>query len=188
MQSLASRVSWRSLGACRLIPSEEVLPDTLYGAERSSLRDGMRGRRPTLLAHLFFDGIAALSHIAVRVIVMYSNQTISKRLKELDITQKIASVEAYQAQREDVQQLVYAFWNHAPPLGICGIPRRMLIDVDEFGVTIERCNRKKGWALKVFRVLKDGHYGHGQKITVLFAIEPGDPNLPPHVYGSIQWP
>ena len=64
----------------------------------------------------------------------------------------------------------------------------MLIDVDEFGVTIERCNRKKGWALKVFRVRKDGHYGHGQKITVLFAIEPGDPTLPPHVYDSIQWP
>ena len=119
---------------------------------------------------------------------MYSNQTISKRLKELDITKKIASVEAYQAQTERVQRRVYAFWNHAPPLGICGIPRRMLIDVDEFGVTIERCNRKKGWALKVFRVRKDGHYGHGQKITVLFAIEPGDPTLPPHVYDSIQWP
>ena len=35
---------------------------------------------------------------------MYSNQTISKRLKELDITKKIASVEVYQAQREHVQQ------------------------------------------------------------------------------------
>ena len=91
---------------------------------------------------------------------IYSNQTISKRLKELDITQKIASVEAYQAQAEAVQRHVYAFWNHPPPFGICGIPRRMLINVDEFGVSIERCNRKKGWALKVFPVRKDGHYGH----------------------------
>ncbi len=65
----------------------------------------------------------------------------------------------------------------------------MLIDVDEFGVMIERYNRKKGWALNhVFWVRKDGHYGHGQKITVLFAIEPGDPNLPLNVYGSVEWP
>ncbi len=32
----------------------------------------------------------------------------------------------------------------------------------------------------------DGHYGHGKKITVLFAIEPGDPGLAPQVYGSVE--
>jgi len=40
----------------------------------------------------------------------------------------------------------------------------------------------------VFRVRKDGHYKHGSKITVLFGIEPGDPNLPPHARGSLQNP
>ena len=64
----------------------------------------------------------------------------------------------------------------------------MLIDVDKFWMTIERCNRNKGWVLKLFRVRKDGHYGHGKKLTVLFAIEPGDLILPPHVYGSIKNP
>ncbi len=64
----------------------------------------------------------------------------------------------------------------------------MLINVYEFSARIERCNRKKGWALKVFWVRKDGHYGHGQKITILFAIEPGDLNLPPNLYGSVEWP
>jgi len=112
---------------------------------------------------------------------MYSSQQNSKHLKELGITKKIASVEAYQAQAEAVQRRVYCFWNRAPPLGIFQVPRRMLIDVDEFGVTIERCNRKKGWALKLFRVRKDGHYGHREKLTVLFAINPGDPRPPPHV-------
>ena len=34
---------------------------------------------------------------------MYSDQQISERLKELGITKKIASVEAYQAQTEAVQ-------------------------------------------------------------------------------------
>jgi hypothetical protein len=119
---------------------------------------------------------------------MYSSQQISKRLKELAITKKIASVEAYQAQTEAVQHRVFSIWNRAPPLGIFQVPRRMLIDVDKFGVTIERCKRKKGWALKLFRVRKDGHYGHGQKLTVLFAIEPGDPALPANVYGSVEHP
>ena len=50
------------------------------------------------------------------------------------------------------------------------------------------CNRTGGWALSVFRVRKDGHYHFGAKITVLFAIEPGDPRLPPHVRGSVQRP
>ena len=63
-----------------------------------------------------------------------------------------------------------------------------LIDVDEFGVTFERCNRKYGWAPKFSRVRKDGHYGHGTKITVLFAIEPGDPTLPENARGSLQNP
>jgi hypothetical protein len=35
---------------------------------------------------------------------------------------------------------------------------------------------------------KDGHYHHGAKITVLFAIEPGGPRLPPHVRRSVQCP
>jgi len=119
---------------------------------------------------------------------MYSSQQISKCLKELDITKKIASVEVYQAQTEAVQHRVFCFWNQAPPLGIFQVPWRMLIDVDEFGVTIERCNRKKGWALKLFPVRKDGHYGHDQKLTILFAIEPGDPTLPANVCGSVGHP
>jgi hypothetical protein len=115
---------------------------------------------------------------------VYSNQQISKHLKELDITWKIASIEAYQAQLEAVQHHVFCFWNCAPLLGICGIPWRILIDVDEFGISIERCNQKGGWTLKVFWVKNNGHYyySHGQKINLLF------PRPPPHGYGSIEHP
>ena len=113
---------------------------------------------------------------------------ISKRLAELEITKKRASTEAYQAQREDVRFRVWSFFNCPSPLGIFQVPRRKLIDVDEFGITMEKCNRTGGWALSVFRVRKDGHYHFGAKITVLFAIEPGDPRLPPHVRGSVQRP
>ncbi len=51
---------------------------------------------------------------------------------------------------------------------------------------LKRCNRTSSWALKVFQVQKDGHYGHGKKITVLFVIEPGNPASAPQVYGSVK--
>jgi hypothetical protein len=61
--------------------------------------------------------------------------------------------------------------------------------MDEFGATLGRCNCTGGWAVKVLHVRKDGcHYHHGIKITIIFAIEPGDPALPPHVRGSLEHP
>ena len=119
---------------------------------------------------------------------LYSRQAISNRLKDLDITRKKASTEGYQTQRPDVEFRVWSFWNCPPPAGVLGVPRRKLIDFDEFGVSLEKCNRTGGWAVKVLRVRKDGHYHHGVKITVIFAIEPGDPRLPPHVRGSVDRP
>ncbi len=41
--------------------------------------------------------------------------------------------------------------------------------------------RQGGGAVKVLCVQKDGHYYHGAKITIIFAIEPGDAGLAPHV-------
>jgi hypothetical protein len=42
--------------------------------------------------------------------------------------------------------------------------------------------------LEDFCMRKDEHYHLGAKITVLFAIEPGGPRLPPHVCGCVQCP
>ena len=119
---------------------------------------------------------------------LYSNQCISERLKDLAVTRKKASIEAYQALNEDVQLRVYTFWNYPLPLGIFQVPLFRLIDFDEFGVTLLRCNCSFRWALKVFCVRKDGHYKVGRTITILFAIEPGDLALPPHVRGGVANP
>ena len=40
----------------------------------------------------------------------------------------------------EVQFGVFTYWNCPPPLGIFEVRRRKLIDIDEFGVTLERCN------------------------------------------------
>ena len=105
---------------------------------------------------------------------LYSIDVISKRLAKLEITKKRASTEAYQAQRDNIQFRVWSFWNCPSPLGIFEVPQRKLIDVDEFGITLEKCNRIGGWVFKVFCILrKDGHYHHSAKITIIFAIELG---------------
>ncbi len=119
---------------------------------------------------------------------LYYIQRISLRLKELEITKKKALIEVYQTQESDVQFWVWGFWNHPPLHGIFEVPRGKLIDVDEFGVSLEKCNCMGGWAVKVLRVRKDGHYHHGIKMTVIFAMEPGDPALPLNVRGSFDPP
>ena len=119
---------------------------------------------------------------------LYSRQAISNCLQDLDVTRKKASTEGYQTQRPDVEFRVCGFWNCPPPLGVLGVPRWKLLDFDEFGVSLEKCNRTGGWAVKVLRVRKDGHYHHGAKITVIFAVKPGDPRLAPHDRGSVKCP
>jgi hypothetical protein len=119
---------------------------------------------------------------------LYSRQAISQQLAELDRTKKVLSTEGYQTQHPDVQFCVWGFWNCHPPLGVFQVPRRKLLDVDKFGLTFEKCNRTSGWAVTVHRVRKDGHYHHGMKMTIIFAIEPGDPALPAHVPGSVERP
>jgi hypothetical protein len=35
---------------------------------------------------------------------------------------------------------VFTYWNCPPPLGIFEVRRQKIIDIGEFGVTLERCN------------------------------------------------
>lgn len=119
---------------------------------------------------------------------LYSRQDISSRMKDLDLTKKVASTEAYQAFEPRNVLRVQLFWSQPPPLGVRTIARRKFIDADEFGIAIQKCNRKSGHAYVSVRIRKPGHYCRDTKLTVLFAVEPGDPRLPPHMDGSVQKP
>ena len=70
---------------------------------------------------------------------LYSKQRNSEHLDDLEITKKKASIKAFQASSAEVQFRVFTYWN-CPPLGIFEVRQRKLIDIDEFGVTLERCN------------------------------------------------
>jgi hypothetical protein len=119
---------------------------------------------------------------------LYSRSTISRRLKELKYSRKVASVEAYQAFLPANLLKKERFFAMPPPLGVNGLERRSLVDADECAIFLEKVNRRKGLAHTTIRVRKPGHYGKGKKLTVILFIEPGNPALPAHVAGSIANP
>ena len=119
---------------------------------------------------------------------VYTRGQVSKRMKEMEITRKVGSTEAYEAFTPDCVLRVELFWTRPPPLGVASIERRRFIDVDEFGVCLNKCNRKRGYSVSFYRVRKPGHYARTAKLTVLLGIEPGDPQVPPHIDGSVEKP
>lgn len=135
---------------------------------------------------------ASLDEMAIHIYneggELYSQAVVSKRLQELEVTKKKTSTEAYQANTPTNRSKVRIFFNCPPPLGIFGMPRYKLIDIDEFCITLEKCNRTGGWMLKCYRIRKDGHYKVGNKLTCLLGIEPGDPRIPAGQRGSVENP
>ena len=100
----------------------------------------------------------------------------------------MASTEAHQAFDPRNVFKAQVFWTCPPPLGVVGIPRCKLIDVDEAGLSLEKLNSKKGRGCMGLRVRKRGHYTRDKKVCVRIAISPGDPALPAHAYGSVANP
>ena len=119
---------------------------------------------------------------------VYTRNDVSKRMKDIQMTRKVASTEAYQAFLPNNLLRLYLFFTGPPPVGLVGVPRRKCIDFDEFAITLEKCNSKQGFALEGHRIRKSGHYTKSAKLSVILAAEPGDPRLPPAIYGSIQRP
>jgi hypothetical protein len=139
---------------------------------------------------------------------LYSRSTISRRRMEMKNSRKVAdSVEAYQAFDLPANILQKErFVTLPPPLGVHGLARRSLVDAGERVIYLEqkkivhrRRRRRTGLlpaaahtttTTTTIRVRKPGqeYHGKGQKLTVIYFIEPGDPALPAPVAGSIANP
>ncbi len=135
----------------------------LYRMTRMSNCTVISGNHMTLMATFLIaypdavaDKIAAF--LFNRTGHLYCNQSIYRWMKELWITKKKASIDAYQHLSERVQFCVWAFWNCLPGLGIVGIPCRKFIYDDKFSISLEKANRKFSWAPTCYQIRKDGHY------------------------------
>jgi transposase len=110
-------------------------------------------------------------------------------LRKLGYTQKVTSTVAYQAFTQVNLDRRRLFWTRPWPVGIHGIPRRQLIDADEFGLHLNAANRKYGSAPIGLKIRKPGNYDHGTfKLTIILAIETGNPDIPAGDIGSISNP
>ena len=120
---------------------------------------------------------------------IFSEKDVSLALKKLGYTTKVTSTIAYQAftERNINQRCLY--WNQPWPLGIHGIPRRLLIDAEEFGLHLNSANRKYGSSPRGMKIRKPGNYDRGTfKLTFILVVETGDPAIPAGVIGSVSNP
>ena len=102
---------------------------------------------------------------------VYSRQDISKREGELGLSRKVGSTTAYQAFTPEALMRKQIFWTSGYPYGIVGTLRQLLVDIDEAGFWLETCNRRRGKAVSFRRVREAGPYGHGEKWTLILAID-----------------
>ena len=120
---------------------------------------------------------------------VYTRVQITNRCNELNITRKRSSKEAYDAFSPRSLEKLYLFQTHPPPLGVFGIPIWRLIDIDETGFYLSDCGSNYGRGYSCCRVRVPAHYTRKEaKLNVLAGIEAGNPNLPPHVDGSVERP
>ena len=128
--------------------------------------------------------------IASRGGKVYSRKQFYARCRELGITKKKSSLEARQAYTPRNLLRNELFWTRQPPLGIHGLPKYSLCDTDEAGFTLQSVETKYGQGYCSMRVQDVGHYTRTNRdyFLLLMTVEPGNPNLPDEVYGSIANP
>ena len=102
---------------------------------------------------------------------VYERSMILRRDLDLNLTKKRGSTTAAQALTEKNVHRRIRYWTMPHPVGIHGTPRHELIDVDECGIWLGKANRTSGKAFKGCRVREPGPYGHGDKWTLVMAID-----------------
>ena len=120
---------------------------------------------------------------------IFNEMAISRALRKLGYTTKITSTVAYQAFTTRNLIRRQQFWNEPWPVGIHGTPRQRVIDADEFGLHLNAANKKYGSSPKGLAIRKPGNYDRGDfKLTILLAVETGDPAIPAGQIGSVSNP
>ena len=120
---------------------------------------------------------------------LYSQQDISSRCNDIRVTRKRASLESSYAYSPRNIIRTRQFWNEGPRVGVHGVPRHRLIDVDEASFCLKKVEKKYGRAFRACRVRDIANYKRGSlTLNLLMAVEPGDPNLAPNQLGSIRFP
>ena len=120
---------------------------------------------------------------------VYERFAIYKRLKEMEITRKKGSIEAFEGYSDANLNREFSFFNSPPRAGVQGVRRYRLIDIDEARFSLKGSQSKYGWAGKPFRVRDRGHYKRNMaSVNLIMGVEPGNPDLPAHVRGSVDKP
>ena len=107
----------------------------------------------------------------------YSHSQLQRAENLLGLTRKNGSTTAQLAYHPDNLQKRDLYWTQPPPLGVAGVPRQNMIDIDEAGFKLEHSNRKFGKTPTALRCSQEGAYGRDEKLNLLLAIS-GDENDP----------
>ena len=119
----------------------------------------------------------------------YSRQDVSKRLKELNITRKKCSLEAYQAFTPRNLLRARLFWERGPRIGVQGVRRFRLTDTDEAKFSLIKVESKRGWGYRAQRVRDCGYYSKNPaSVNLIMTVEAGNPYLDRDVRGSTYNP
>ena len=70
-----------------------------------------------------------------------------------------------------------------------GFPRQHLIDADKFGLHLNAANSKYDSSPMGMRIRKPSNYDRGSfKLTIILAVEAGDPTIAPGLPGLLTKP
>ena len=102
--------------------------------------------------------------------VIYSRVDITNVEKLLDMTRVRGSTTAHQALLPHNLLRRFMFWNRPPPVGVFGVNRNRLVDIDECGIFLTTANRNYGKCYKGLRVRESGPYGYDEKWTLILGV------------------
>ena len=126
----------------------------------------------------YYECIAFIANEA-SIVRIFNEKNISRALCGLSYTSKVALTVAYQVFTQRNYLWRQIFWTRPWPAGIFGMPRKRVIDIDEFGLHLNSANKKYKSSPKGLKICKPGNYDRGTfKLTVILAVEPGDAAVP----------